>query len=83
MKSSINGSLRVLCAGAMLIAARAAWAHDEDEPAAAVDPSIFSGAGKLVLLIAAVVVVGAVWYQLRRRSILNESRRAGREQNRE
>jgi hypothetical protein len=59
----------------MLTATCVAWAHDDDEKPTPVDPSIFSGAGTLLMIIAAAVIVGAVWYHLRRRALLQEGRK--------
>src|SRR2546429_4402457 len=58
-----------------------AWAHDEG-PGEPVDPSTYAAAGKLVVAFAAVVLVGGIWYQLRRRAIIRESRASSQQDQR-
>src|SRR5258708_109132 len=65
----------------IVLAVGTAWAHDEG-PGEPIDPSTYAAAGKLVVGFAAVVLVGGIWYQLRRRAIIRESRAASQQDQR-
>jgi hypothetical protein len=54
--------------------ARTALGQIDDPEETTVTPSDFAGAAKLLVALVIAVIVGAVWYYLRRRAIVREGR---------